>query len=100
MKKKLTIKIPYEVSIKIQALQYECESRKDLLTFMINNNTDIANDNFKKYHKEYQDFFTELNLLKEEMKHTYLDPKVPGKIIRWNLDFSTYQVDCFYEEKS
>ena len=100
MQKHLTIEIPYEVSIKIQALQYECESRKDLLTFMINSNIDITNSNFKKYHKEYQDFFAELNVLKEEMKHTYLDPKTPGKIIRWNLDFSTHKVDCSYEEES
>lgn len=100
MRKQINIKISEEMNNKLQALQYECDSRKDLLTFMVNNNVDINSDNFQKYHKEYQDFYAELSILKDEMQKTFLNPQVPGKIIRWNLDFTTNQVTCNYEENT
>ena len=92
-----TITIPENVRNDIQALQYEVESRKNLLTFMMQNGTDIDSDNFVKYHTKYQEFFNKYEHAKQAMQDTYLQPQVEGKLINWNLDFATCEVTCEYD---
>lgn len=96
--KTVTIRIPENVNNHIQAMQFEVESRKDLLAHMINSGVNITSDTFKAYEKEYQEFFVKYNLAKDEMQSTHLVPAVDGKLISWNLDFASCEVVCNYEE--
>lgn len=91
------IKIPEDVRDHIQSLQYEVESRKDLLAHMVNTGVDIHSDTFKSYEKEYQEFFVQYSLAKESMQEKLLVPAVPGKLNSWNLDFESCEVTCTYE---
>ena len=93
------ITINEDVRDQIQALQYEVDSRKDLLTFMVDKGCDVSSDSFKAYHKEYQEFHIQYEAAKEEMQKQILEPAVPGKLIRWDLNFATCQAVCVYEEK-
>lgn len=91
------IRIGEDVRDHIQALQYEVESRKDLLAHMIQTGTDTSSEAFKRYEKEYQEFFVQYNIAKETMQNTALAPQVKGKLISWNLDFATCEATCSYE---
>lgn len=82
----MTITIPKDLSNYIESLQYECEARKDLCAFMINKGM-ADSEAFNRYHKEYMEFFAQLETAKNEMANEYI-PK--GK--KWNLDFATSQV--------
>lgn len=74
-----------ELVEKIEALQYEVESRKDILSHMIANGMNTTSDKFVKYHDEYQAFFMNYNKAKQEMMKEY---GVPNNV-NWNLDFAT-----------
>lgn len=91
------VTIPEDVRDHIQSLQYEVESRKDLLAHMINTGTDIDSEPFKKYEKEYQEFFVQYNVAKEAMQKNLLEPAVQTKLISWNLDFESCEVTCVHE---
>lgn len=93
------VKIPEDVRDRIQALQYETDSRKDLLGFMVANDYAIAGESFSTYHEEYQNYFVQYSIAKEEMQKQYLEPAVDGKLLNWNLDFSTCEVTCTYDKK-
>lgn len=96
MKTKI-VTVNEEVRDKIQALQYEVESRKDLLAHMIQTGTDIKSEAFRRYEREYQEFFVQYNMAKETLQNAVLAPKVEGKLVSWNLDFASCEVTCSYE---
>ena len=95
---KKTVIIPEEIRNKIQALQYEVESRKDLLTYMAANGTDIHSEAFTSYHQDYQDFYVQYQAAKDELQNTILAPTVPGKLNHWDLDFASCKVVCVYDK--
>lgn len=95
--KTTVIKIGEDVRDHIQALQYEVESRKDLLAHMIQTGTDTGSEAFKRYEKEYQEYFVQYNIAKEALQNQVLSPQVEGKLISWNLDFASCEVTCSYE---
>lgn len=77
-----------EIVEKIEVLQYEVESRKDIISQMLANGMNTSGDAFKRYHDEYQEYFIMFNKAKQEMLDIY---KVP-KNTSWNLDFSSYEL--------
>lgn len=95
--KTVNVRIPEDVRDDIQALQFEVESRKDLLAHMINTGVDTTSDGFKRYEKEYQEFFVKYNIAKEDMQNKILKPAIQGTLLSWNLDFSTCEAVCTYE---
>ena len=50
------IKIDEDISTKIEALQYEIDTRKDVIAFMIASDMNMETDAFKKYSKELTEF--------------------------------------------
>lgn len=97
MSKVQIVKIPEEVRDKIQMLQYEYDSKKELLTHMINAGVNIENEAFKTYESEYQKVFVNYNNAKQDMQTKYLEPAVPGKLLKWNLNFFNAEATCEYE---
>ena len=95
--KTIVVTIPEDVKNGIQALQFEVESRKDLLAHMVNTGVDITSETFKSYEKEYQEFFVKYNVAKEALQDQYLKPAVEGRLVNWNLDFASNEVTCNYE---
>lgn len=94
---KKTIRVPEDVVTQIQALQYECDSRKSLLAFMLDKGGSIESESFKAYHTEYTNFNSQYEKAKEEMQETILAPQIPGKLLTWKLDFSSRDAECEYE---
>lgn len=90
----MTIEISKEMCDKIEALQYEVDSRKDLIAFIIANDMKTTSSQFEKYNKEYLEYFKKYNQAKQEMVHTYF-PDI--NYLSWNLDFASRTVTI--EEK-
>lgn len=97
-KKVMEIVIPENVSAKIEAAQYNYETRQDLCAFMIGREMDTSGIAFQRYESELVDYKVEFELLKREMYKTYLEPEVNGNITNWNLDFYTHTVTVYYTE--
>lgn len=93
---KKNITVPQERVTRIQALQYECDSRKDLLTFMLDKGAAPTSEGFRAYHDEYTKLHAQYEQAKEEMQKAVLEPQIPGTLLKWNLDFSTGEAACEY----
>lgn len=75
------------LTAKIEALQYEVESRKDIIAQILSGSLTVKGDHFKRYHEEYQQFFIDYNKAKQELIDAYnLQDKA------WNLDFRSRQL--------
>lgn len=75
------------LSTKIEALQYEVESRKEIIAQMVGGSLVVKNDQFNRYHDEYKQFFIEYNRAKQELIDAY-----NLQNYTWNLDFKTRQL--------
>lgn len=84
----MKITISKEVVEKIEALQYEVESRKDVISQILANGFKITGESFAKYQDEYRKYFIQYNKAKQEMLDTYQIPKDTA----WNLSFSTCEL--------
>lgn len=83
----MKIIIDEELCTKIEILQYEVNSRKEIIMMYLNTNTPKT-ASFEEYQKEYTNYFKEYNKAKQEMLNIY---KVPAKT-NWNLDFATREL--------
>lgn len=78
-----------ELVTKLEATNYEVESRKEVIAFMLGSNY-TNSEAFKLYQDEYQKFFMEYNLLKARLEELYVKPVVnTDQRVDWNLDFQT-----------
>lgn len=76
----------------LEKLQYESESRKEVLGYIISTNG-VNTEAFKQYEKEYQDAFINFNAAKNEFEKEYVKPAVgEGSFINWTLDYNTQEV--------
>lgn len=81
-----TIIIDEELNDKIRYLQYEYESRKDIISYMISSGIDISNERFTRYQDEATEWFIQYNEAKKEMLDKYVGKSYKGS---WNLDFDS-----------
>ena len=73
--------------LKIEGLQYEVESRKDIITQILTGGIHIQGDLFAAYQEEYKQFFIAYNKAKQELIDLYnIDTK------NWNLDFRSREL--------
>lgn len=86
------IEIDEELSNYIESLQYETDSRKDIIIYMITNNMDLNTEVGKQYQKEYSNFYNELAVAKDNLSQMYIrsNPKFADKDVTWNLDFHSH----------
>ena len=78
----------------LEALNYEVESRKEIIAFMLGSDY-VNSEAFEKYQQQYQDFFIKYQLAKQQLEDTYVKPlNLPGKI-EWNLNFGTGELTIY-----
>lgn len=87
--KKITIQNENVVNF-LESLSYEVNSRKDLMSYMIQSGVKPTDDAFKDYHKEYQDYFVQYQAAKDEFEKEYVRPF--GTNLTWNLNFSSKEL--------
>lgn len=83
----MKIIINEELCTKIEMLQYEVNSRKEIITTYLNANTPKTTS-FEEYQKEYTNCYTKYNKAKQEMLNIY---KIPAES-NWSLDFATREL--------
>lgn len=90
---KIIIKIEKEDMNMLQATMYMCNSKKDVLTYVLGNKfMTINGDLFDKYCSEYTNAYIEHECCKEEISHKYiggLRKYVNNSSLSWNVDFAT-----------
>ncbi len=89
---KKSIIVNKELCEKIEALQYEVESRKEVISQVISTMTNTSSSLFAQYQEEFQKYYIEFNKAKAEMLRTY---GVKDNVY-WNLDFATCEL--IYED--
>lgn len=72
----------------MEGLSYEVAARRDVITFMLANKMDTDSAQFRAYHKEYMEFFVQLENAKAQLEKDYVRPNIQGKA-EWNLDYET-----------
>ena len=81
----MTINVDKTLVEKIETLQYEVESRKDVISQILAKGFKVAGDAFAKYQAEYKEYFIQYNKAKREMLNAYgVDSNSA-----WTLDFAT-----------
>ena len=86
----MIIKIDSNICKNIEALQYEVESRKDVIVAVLSGIVSMKSDKFNDYHTEYQNYFIKYNKAKQDMINQYVEPSFKNK--PWNLTFDTCEL--------
>lgn len=83
----------------LERLQYETESKKEVISYMISTDSILA-PSFSTYEKRYEDAFIQYAAAKQELEKTYIFPEFEdkNKVISWNLDFETHIIEVKYTE--
>lgn len=84
----MKIIIDEQLCTKIEMLQYEVNSRKEIITAYLQMSDNTTSNLFKAYQDEYKQYFTDYNKAKQEMVEQY---KVPTGS-SWNLNFATREL--------
>ncbi len=85
---KKTVIVNEELCTKIESLQYEVESRKEIIAQVVSSMIYTNGNLFEQYQEEYRKFYIEFNQAKAEMLRTYgISDDTP-----WNLDFATREL--------
>lgn len=90
-KKQIVLDVAEDLVLDIQALQYECDARAELCSFMIRQGV-INKEDFNDYHKEYVEYHTKYELLKRKLEDEVIKPQIDFDNFNWNLDFTTNKV--------
>lgn len=77
-----------ELCNKIEALQYEVESRKDVIAQIVAGSLVMKKESFDAYQNEYKQFFIQYNKAKQEM----LDEYNVSNDTMWSLDFNSKEL--------
>lgn len=72
----------------MESLSYEVAARRDVITFMLSNQMDTSSTQFQAYHKEYLEFFAQLETAKGQLEKDYVLPNSKGHVT-WSLDYGT-----------
>lgn len=91
--KSLMIKVENEELLSlIEGLQYETESRKEILAYMIDKGMS-GTENFAAYQKEYSEYFVQLSTAKSTLEAAIREKIPAGMELRsWNLEFASRQI--------
>lgn len=82
------IVVDEDLTLKIETLQYEVESRKDIMVQFLAGTISIKSEAFNAYQEEYKKYFIEYNRAKQEMLDRYGVPNDAS----WNLSFATREL--------
>lgn len=79
----------------IESLHYEVNARKELISFIVSKDMGIDTDTFKKYNKEYMEFYVQYNEAKNKLEEMYVRTAVENPK-DWNLDFESGEITINY----
>ena len=89
----LRVNIPEDISIYLQRLQYEYQSRKDIIALLLethqNDVSVITSPTFIKYQELTGESVAAYDIAKAELEQMYVPKELNGHQINWNLDFNT-----------
>lgn len=87
---KKEIKVNEEIVLNLQRLCAEVDSKKELLSFMIDRGFSLDNERFKEYQEQYREDYFSYEQAKKIFQKEFLEKEF-GKenLVRWNLDFDT-----------
>ena len=98
--KTTVINIDENICNMIEALNYEVDSRKDVISFMLYRDMDMNTSSAKTYMKEYREYFTQYQTLKSELEKKYVLPILKdNEKSTWNLDFETRELTIKISEE-
>lgn len=79
----------------VESLQYEVESRKEIISFMIEKTLQNT-ENFESYQNEYREYFVQLSVAKNTLEQMIKAAYPEINILTWNLEFSTKKITVDY----
>ena len=83
----------------LESLALETNSRKDVISFMLLNDMMLTNSkSFEKYHDEYQKFYKQYDIARQEFQKMYVDT-IPNAI-NWSLDFASGLLNVTVNEEA
>lgn len=88
------VNIPDEVVEVLEALDFEVKSREFIIKSMLSSDDNVReNDNFKIYHDEYVEYFTQFTLSKNMIEDKYIPKKLLGHNVSWTLNYETKKLE-------
>ena len=99
--KQIEIAVPQEVSSYIQSIGYELDARRDIITYLMQQNGSpiTENANFALYHDEYKEYKIEFEMAKKQLEADYVLPAIGTDKASWELDYNTCTLAItIYEE--
>lgn len=86
--KEIIIDIPEEIVNFIQRLDIECQSYKNIISYiLIHNDVNISNERFKQYQENYQKTLYAFEIAKQELEKKYVLNNFSN--CSWRLDYKT-----------
>lgn len=97
--KKIEIEVKDSVMVELlESLSLEVFSRKDVISFILSSDVLVPDSkSFKQYHDEYQKFYKQYDVAKQEFQKLYVD--VIPNAVDWNLDFNDSLLTVTVDEK-
>ena len=73
----------------VQRANAECESRMNIITYILKGNIDVNKERFDAYQSEYSEKYMAFEVAKLNLEHKYLNGLVYNN---WNLDYATCEL--------
>lgn len=87
---KRQIQIDENIVLTLQRLCVEVDSKKELLSFMIDKGVSFDNPRFQEYQEGYQEDFLSYEEAKKWFQKNCIEPSIEGAVLKsWDLDFDT-----------
>lgn len=88
--KEITIEVPGAVVNFIQRLDIECQSYKNIISYILTHeDMDVSTERFKQYQEAYQNTLYAFEIAKQELEKKYL---YNFKNPQWKLNYKNYQI--------
>lgn len=93
------IKIPSELTSAIEVAQYDYNSYRDIIVYMLSStNYDTDTKAFKNYNELSKKAYVAYETLKRQLQDEYIVPVCGNNIVNWNLNFDSSEVTVNYYE--
>lgn len=95
--KEITIEIPEAVVNFIQRLDIECQSYKNIISYILTHeDMNITTERFKQYQEDYQNTLYAFEIAKQELEQQYIDISLNN--IPWHLNYKTNKITINYKD--
>lgn len=86
--KTITVEVPEDVKNTVQRADIECAARRDIITYILEQNLNVSPERMAAYQKEYDEKFFAFESAKTAIEREYVRTKV-DKPLNWSLDYHT-----------